>query len=166
MTVEPTSHVPVIVDPRVRPTEQWFALATTRRQLHGGWSILAAKGDAYREIHLQAMLRSRQEALDQALAYSRTSAAGRIYARHLLIPVRYDVMSIEPAHPAKSAMPPFVPMWPRRMPLCGSATEAIERVRILLGKDPEFARKWARHRFVPIRIDDAIQVPASVEIEV
>ena len=36
----------------------------------------------------------------------------------------------------------YVPLFPKRMPICGSRHEVFDRVRLLAAMDPEFQAKW------------------------
>lgn len=51
----------------------------------------------------------------------------------------------------------WVPMFPKRLPLCGSAQEALERTGILLGSDDEFRRRWDGWVFAPVALHNAIK---------
>ena len=50
----------------------------------------------------------------------------------------------------------WVPMHPRHFPVCGSRNECLDRVRIKLGTDPAFKRRWWGWSFVAVRYDDAV----------
>lgn len=49
-----------------------------------------------------------------------------------------------------------VPMMPRRLPICGSLHEAVERIELLRASNEAFAAKWEGWVFVPARIDKAV----------
>lgn len=138
--------------------EQWFMLATARAARQG-WHTLAARGDLYLELKLP-VTQSRSEALDNARSFCdrNPNIVRRLYPKHLFIPINYELLALE----GKSRVvdrPEYVPMWPKRMPLCGCVEEAIGRIRITLGKDKDFARKWSGYRFLPVRVDDAVFIP-------
>lgn len=138
--------------------EQWFMLATARAA-RPGWRILAARRDLYVELDIPVS-ESRTQALDRARGYLGNNAhmMSRLYPRHLLIPINYQLAVVEGSAPVADR-PEYVPMWPKRMDISGCATEAVGRMRVILGKDKDFARRWSAYRFVPVRIDDAVFIP-------
>lgn len=44
----------------------------------------------------------------------------------------------------------MIPMFPKRMPMCGSPNEALERIRLTLAQDKFFSKKWDGWHFEPI----------------
>jgi hypothetical protein len=46
----------------------------------------------------------------------------------------------------------IVPMYPRRIPICGSQQEALERTEILRSQDAGFAAKWDGWMFVQMEV--------------
>lgn len=148
--------VSVVVRSDVRPTEEWVCLAT-RRAARPHWRFLAQSAGDYMENRFwMATSRNRlQDLLRNNLAEVFQNYPG--LRGHLFVPINLSVGldSLEPV----LDVPDYVPMFPRRMPTCGTATEAMERMRITRAKDKRFARKFAGYRFVPVRIDDAVMVP-------
>lgn len=147
---------PVIVRSDVRFAEEWVCLAT-RRASRPNWRFLTQHAGNYAENRFW-LASSRSKLQDQV----RNNLAGvfQNYPHlrgHLFVPINLSVGldSLEPV----PDLPEYVPMFPRRMPTCSTATEAMERMRITRGKDKEFARKFAGYRFIPVRIDDAVLVP-------
>lgn len=156
MTTEPT----VIVKPDERPVEQWYCLATDHAATKG-WAVLATKAGEYKELSPFPISKSdsRHEALDKARRLILTDPSmARRFTGHLLIPINYMVGVDNAPIPNKSGSR-YVPMWPKRMPTCGNATEALDRIRITLARDMVFKRKFNHWRFVPVRFDDAVEVP-------
>jgi hypothetical protein len=50
----------------------------------------------------------------------------------------------------------IVPMTPKHFPVCGSYEEAIERARLKLSSDPEFAGRWWGWHFAGMRVDHQV----------
>jgi len=136
-------------------SEQWFMLATAR-PARPGWRILAARGDLYKEMIVIRASQSRSEALDLARDWARRHP--NTHPGHLFVPINLELMALESTAPVFNSSI-YVPMWPKRMPLCANATEARDRIVITKGKDKEFAAKWAAWRFVPVRVDDCYRQP-------
>lgn len=150
-----------IVQPDARTPEQWFALATLRAS-RPGWYVLASRGNRYREVLPRAggePYRTRSQALDETRKWveANRETVERLYPNHLFIPVNFSV-AVEAARPGGQDRPSYFPLFPTRMPLCGSYDEACGRVRVLLGADPGFAERWGSFRFVPVKVDDVVHV--------
>lgn len=51
----------------------------------------------------------------------------------------------------------YVPMFPVRMPMCGSAAEALDRIRLTLRQDAVFSKHWDGWWFEPIPAEAGFQ---------
>ncbi len=54
----------------------------------------------------------------------------------------------------------FVPMTPKHFSVYDSHEEAIERARIFVRLNPEFARKWAGWSLATLRVDHQVEIQA------
>lgn len=136
--------------------EQWFMLATGR-PARPGWRVLAARGDEYTEVKSLSVHKSRSEALDLARKWA--CANPRRFPGRLFIPINLELAAIEADVPTDHDSAFYMPMFPKRMPLCVNAAEAKSRLLITKGMDKEFRRKWATFRFIPVRVDDCYRQP-------
>lgn len=134
-------------------------MLATARAKRPGWMMLAARRDLYLELPLPTC-KGRTMALDAARAWAAKNAniCRKLYPGCLLIPINLDLVGVDGPLPVQD-LPQYVPMWPKRMPMCGAAEEALGRMRITLGADKDFARRWSQHRFIPVRVDDAVFIP-------
>lgn len=146
----------VLVRPDARPVEEWVCLAT-RRASRPHWRFLTQHAGGYAENRFW-LASSRGKLQDRVHNNLAEVFQNYPYLRgHLFIPINLSV-GLD-ALESVVDVAEYVPMWPKRMPTCGTATEAMERMRITRARDKRFARKFAGYRFVPVRIDDAVLVP-------
>lgn len=52
----------------------------------------------------------------------------------------------------------WVPLFPKRFPMCGSEDEVYDRVRIRMGQDPVFKRRWLGWHVVAVKVDKSFEI--------